>query len=428
MISWSYLHDHHKARLVIMIHSLRITTLSVLALLAACSSSDRTDSFDPDGAGGSSAAGGSGGTALGSGGMDLGSGGALGGSGPDGGGGGSGGLGLGGMGAGGTGSGGIGSGGDGSGGSSAVGIRITDPVPGFASVAGGTTGGGTDLASAVTVSTMSDLQSAVSGSEAAIVLVEPGDYSGILSPGANKTIIGKAPGVRILGTLRISGAAVSNVIVRNLAVRGLPCGSFDECRMGADAVYIGNGAHHVWLDHLDVSDGQNGNCDITHGADYVTVSWSRFYYTYDKEHRFSNLIAGSADEPASIGKLRITYMNSWWGDRVDQHQPRGRYGNVHMLNNYHKTGGSEIHGVGKDMALIAEKSVYDENRSIWTDLDSPRGRKGIDNIGTGLNLNGSTGTVFDIPYAYTAMPASEVVDAVTSDDCGSGNTCNFIAE
>ena len=128
----------------------------------------------------------------------------------------------------------------------ARGIRITDPVPGFASVAGGTTGGGTDLAAAVTVSTMSDLQAAVAGASPAIVLVEPGTYQGTLSPGANKTIIGKAPGVTIRGTLRLSGAAVSNVIVRNLAVRGEPCSSYDECRAGADAVYVGNGAHHVW--------------------------------------------------------------------------------------------------------------------------------------------------------------------------------------
>lgn len=308
----------------------------------------------------------------------------------------------------------------------ARGIRITDPVPGFASVAGGTTGGGTDLAAAVTVSTMSDLQAAVAGASPAIVLVEPGTYQGTLSPGANKTIIGKAPGVTIRGTLRLSGAAVSNVIVRNLAVRGEPCSSYDECRAGADAVYVGNGAHHVWLDHLDIADGQDGNCDITQGADYVTVSWSRFHYTYDKEHRFSNLIAGSDDEPASIGKLRITYKNSWWGERVDRRQPRGRYGNVHMLNNYHKTGGTEIHGVGKDMALIAENSVYDESRAIWAGDASARGWKGIGNSGTGSNLNASRGTVFDIPYTYTPLPTAEVVAAVTSDDCGSGNTCVFL--
>jgi pectate lyase len=223
----------------------------------------------------------------------------------------------------------------------------------------------------------------------------------------------------------LSGSGVSNIIIRNIAVRGLPCNSYDECRAGSDAVYMGNGAHHIWLDHLDIADGQDGNCDFTQGGDYVTVSWSHFHYTYDKEHRFSNLIAGSDSEPESVGKLQITYMNSHWGERVDSRQPRGRFGNVHMLNNYHNTGGGQIHGVGVDMALIAENSVYDENLSIFTDMGSPRGWQGIGNEGSGQNLNASLGTVFEIPYEYTAMPTSEVVAAVTSSACGAGNTCTF---
>lgn len=325
-----------------------------------------------------------------------------------------------------------GAGGENSGGSGGSGgerpegsITIYDPVPGFASVAGGTTGGGTDLNKAITVSTMAALQEAASGSNPAIILVEPGNYKGTLRPGANKTIIGKAPGVTITGNIAVSGSSVSNVILRNMAVRGEPCNSYDECREGADAVYIGNGAHHVWIDHFDIADGQDGNCDITQGGDYVTVSWTRFHYTYNKEHRFSNLIAGSDDEPASVGKLRITYMNNYWADRVDQRQPRGRFGNVHMLNNYHRTGGSEIHGVGKDMALIAENSVYEESRSIFTDMGSPRGWKGIGNIGSGKDLNDSRGTVFQIPYSYTPLPANQVVAAVTAAKCGAGNTCVF---
>jgi pectate lyase len=325
-------------------------------------------------------------------------------------------------GAGGTNSGGSG----GTGGSPPVGrISITDTVPGFASVSGGTTGGGTNLSAAVTVDSMSELQQAVEGSTAAIVLVEPGNYSGTLRPGSNKTIIGKGPGVTITGNIDMSGDDVHNLILRNMAVRGNPCSSYDECRAGADAVYMGNGAHHLWLDHFDIADGQDGNCDVTQGGDYITVSWTHFHYTYDKEHRFSNLIAGSDDEPDSVGKLRITYMNSHWGERVDTRQPRGRFGNVHLLNNYHNTGGGQIHGVGKDMALIAENSVYDEDRSIWTDMGSPRGWKGIGNIGSGDDLNDSTGTVFQIPYSYTAMPASEVVEAVTSSTCGAGNTCTL---
>jgi len=366
-------------------------------------------------------------TGVGGAGMDMASSGGSAGQGTAGGGeGGTGALGgSGGMGGSVTGSGGAGNGGGGSGGEIEGEIAIDDPVPGFASVSGGTSGGGTDLATAVTVNSMSALSSAASGSDAAIILVEPGNYSGSLSIGSNKTIIGLAPGVKITGNVRISGSSTSNVIVRNIAVQGEPCSSYDECRAGADAVYVGDGAHHVWLDHVDISDGQDGNCDVTQEGDFVTISWSKFYYTYDKEHRFSNLIAGSDEETNSRGKLNITYMNSEWGERVDSRQPRGRFGNIHMLNNYHHTGGSQIHGVGFEMALIAEQSVYEENGSIWTDMGSPRGWKGVGNIGSASDLNASQGTVFDIPYDYTALPASDVKSAVTSPNCGAGNTCTL---
>ncbi|WP_437324690.1 pectate lyase family protein [Sorangium sp. So ce381] len=429
-----------------MTHSYRLASFSILGLLVACSSTDLDVTSGPGAGsggtpgaagatsgGGTTATGGAGTTTGGTGGAGATTG-ATGG--VTGGAAGTGGAGAGGVDTGGgdtgggdtggAGAGGGDTGGGGTGGPTPVGdLHITDPVPGFASVAGGTTGGGTDLSSAITVDSMSELQDAAKGATPAIILVKPGNYSGTLAPGANKTIIGVGPGVTIAGNIRMSGADVHNIIIRNLAVRGARCASYDECKSGADAVYTGNGAHHVWLDHLDISDGQDGNCDITQGADYVTVSWARFYYTYDKEHRFSNLIAGSDDEPASVGKLHITYMNSHWGERVDSRQPRGRYGNVHMLNNYHKTGGGQIHGVGKDMALIAENCVYDENRSIWTDMGSPRGWKGIGNQGTGDDLNDSRGTVFEIPYRYTPMPASQVVAAVTSKECGAGNTCTL---
>ena len=126
----------------------------------------------------------------------------------------------------------------------------------------------------------------------AIILVEPGNYSGTLMPGSNKTIIGKGPGVTINGNIYMSGSDVHNLIIRNLAVRGEHCSSYDECRAGDDAVYMGNGAHHIWLDHLDIADGQDGNCDATQGADYITVSWTHF-------RAASTVSEGSGDRPGA---------------------------------------------------------------------------------------------------------------------------------
>lgn len=330
-------------------------------------------------------------------------------------------------------------------------IRITDPAPGWAGEAGGTTGGGTELSRAVVVNTMAELQQHASGTDPKIVLLEPGEYVGALLIGANKTIIGIENGVLIKGYIQMradradnggTNLETHNIIIRNLAVQGDPCSDLESCRSGEDAIYMGYGAHHIWLDHLDVYDGQDGNCDATRGADYMTVSWTQFRYTYDKPHRFSNLIAGNDDEEESVGKLKMTYMNCWWGERVEQRQPRGRFGDVHVFNNLHNSklnpdGKQYAIGPGYEMSIIVENSVFDmaeDSKAIKTvSYTTNRGpfrgvlatgnighTKGTDEDAMNTDLGGKH---FTIPYKYELVPATEVEARVTNPVCGAGNTC-----
>ena len=37
--------------------------------------------------------------------------------------------------------------------------------------------------------------------------------------------------------------------------------------------------HHVWIDHCEVWDAYDGNMDITHGSNWITVSWTKFRYS-----------------------------------------------------------------------------------------------------------------------------------------------------
>lgn len=203
----------------------------------------------------------------------------------------------------------------------------SDKPEGWASQSGGATwgAGGTE----VTVATMAQLQSEASSSGKKIILVSKGTYSGKLVIASDKSIIGKEPGVVIKGDLHLSKA--SNIILRNIAVQGSRCNTYEECKGGPDAINL-TGSSHIWLDHLDVSDGQDGNCDITNGSDFVTVTWCRFWYSYDKEHRFSNLIASDDNLAIDQGKLKITYAYCWWADRVVERMPRGRAGNTLTLD------------------------------------------------------------------------------------------------
>jgi pectate lyase len=276
---------------------------------------------------------------------------------------------------------------------------------------------------------MSALQSAASGSSSSIVLVEPGTYSGTLSVGSNKTIIGKGPGVTIQGNVSISGS--SNVIMRNFTIRGNNCSTYDECRAGSDAVAVQDSAHHVWLDHLDIADGQDGNLDITKQADYITVSFSKFHYTYNKEHRFSNLISSSDDSFDDRNKLQITYMNSWWGERVNQRMPRGRFGKVHLLNDYFSSqdSGQIIHGPGVEVSYIIEGCYYEVpsgTQSIRANYGTVTSVVAKNNSGSASGMNQTLGgPEFSIPYSFTAIASSDVKALVTALAGGAGNTCTF---
>ncbi len=145
---------------------------------------------------------------------------------------------------------------------------------------------------------------------------------------SNKSVIGIC-GAEIHGHIGVSNT--SNVILRNFKMVGNNCSdSPSDCSGGADAITIGDGSHHVWVDHLDVSDSSDGNLDVTGGASFVTISWTKFGYSSKRRggeagasgHRFSNLIGSSDTDERDPGKLNVTYHHCWWAQNVDQRMPR----------------------------------------------------------------------------------------------------------
>jgi pectate lyase len=324
-------------------------------------------------------------------------------------------------------------------------IRLTDPVPGWASAGGSTTGGGTNLSAAKRVRTTAELAAALKGG--GVIVLSPGVYKPFslgdeeLRPESNTTLVGDGPGVIIYGAVRI--ASVSNIIMRNMAIQGMPCDytairddracdEFNACRYGTDALVIRDGAHHVWLDHISFLDGQDGNMDVVEAADYVTASWCHFFYSrVDKGHAFSNLIASGDGETQSAGKLKITYMNNWWGNGVQERAPRGRYGQVHVFNNFYKTNREEgyLIGPGVKIQLLIEnnfarestKKPFINTEAEWVKEEAylARGNEGT----AGGNMNMEKGQVFTPPYQYQLVPASEVENLVTAPNCGAGNHC-----
>ena len=237
------------------------------------------------------------------------------------------------------------------------------PMAGWATQNGGTTGGAGKTV--VTVSNVSDLRKYAEAGNATIY-VKPGTYTvpskSAIKVGSNVTIYGYQGAVlaqTYTGTTNedntIMNVAGKNVIIRNLTFKG--AGAVDKD--AGDCLHV-QGGTNVWLDHLDVYDGEDGNLDVINGANYVTISWTRFHYTSaSKEHQFSNLIGNSDGKTSDDGKLKTTLHHNWWDDGVKERMPRVRYGQVHVANNLFSTNSSSTCvRAGKSADLRVENNVF----------------------------------------------------------------------
>ena len=229
------------------------------------------------------------------------------------------------------------------------------PLTGWATQNGSTTGGANY--GTVTVDNVSDLKSyAKAGNKT--IYIKPGTYAGTVEVGSNVTLYGY-PGVTITQPSKGSGIKISgskNVIVRNISVQGV--GAVDED--DEDCLQINHEAKNIWIDHVHVYDGHDGNMDIVNQSDYITVSWSKFTYTSkSSNHQFSNLFGNSDSKTADANALKITVHHNWWGDGVKERMPRVRFGQVHVVNNlYTSSAASYCVRAGMKANIRVESNVF----------------------------------------------------------------------
>ncbi|OYV05722.1 MAG: hypothetical protein CFE26_10125 [Verrucomicrobiales bacterium VVV1] len=163
---------------------------------------------------------------------------------------------------------------------------------------------------------------------------------GVIQPRPHTTIEGPPGGATLRhGILDIKGT--HDVIIRNLRFRDLwendPTGEYDQ--KGWDYIRITNSgkirSHHIWVDHCDFGKVYDGQLDIVHGSDLVTVSWCRFGgepgHPQKKGLLFGHSSSASA-VAADQGFLNVTIEHCWFHD-MGSRCPRLRTGNVHFYNN-----------------------------------------------------------------------------------------------
>lgn len=280
----------------------------------------------------------------------------------------------------------------------------TSPV-GFGA---GTTGGGS--ASAVTVTTLAAFKSAVTGSSSKVVKVSGLiSLSGQVDVGSNTTVLGVGSASGFTGGgLRLKN--VTNVVVRNLNI--------SKSVAPADGITV-QASTKVWIDHnafsSDLDHGKDyydGLVDISHAADYVTVSWNTF-----KNHYKGSLV-GHSDNNASedTGHLRVTYHHNWF-DQVNSRIPSLRFGTGHFYDNYVVGAETAVHSRMGAQMFVQNNVFRDTEVAVTTNRDSDV--DGYANL-SGNDLGGAAteisqvGTFTSPPYSYAAEPASTVVASVTA--------------
>lgn len=342
---------------------------------------------------------------------------------------------------------------------------------GWASVEGGTEGGArAGVANVFHVRDIEALRKAftVERGEPRIVVVE-----GVIDAAGGKPFADKADQaartlVRVPSNTTLIGAdkgagfvnaalllkKVDNVIVRNLTIQNpwdeFPVWDPNDGPSGHwNSEYDGmtiDQSTHVWVDQVTFTDrprtddqngmanGQevqhhDGALDMKNASDFITVSHSIF-----AEHDKNNLIGHSDKNSKDGGHLRVTFHDNLF-ENVVQRAPRVRYGQVHLYNNHYvgaKAAPVYAHmysiGLGVESSVISEDNAFDI-QGAGTLCDLVRSFGGTRFSDARSLLNGRTldktsactvvkgrpaldAPGWQVPYAYKAMPASEVAASV----------------
>lgn len=341
----------------------------------------------------------------------------------------------------------------------AVSERQHAPVDGWAAQEGGTRGGAVAVPAHVyTVRNPAELRAALQAPAASrIVRVAASiDMSegrtfrdgqdqlarSVVRVPSNTTLLGVTPGAGVVnGSLSVTG--VSQVIVRNLALRN-PCdvdprwdpkdGAKGNWNSRFDGISVSN-AHHVWIDHNSFTDApvtddtqpvengmprqcHDGALDITNGSDFVSVTYNHFSL-----HEKNTLVGGDDRATGDRAHLRVTFKGNLF-EHVSERAPRVRYGQVHLLNNYHV--GDRKHpvyphgysvGVAHEAHVVSHANAYDiagASKCGHIVRDPGRSPGVYDDTGSILNGEPMSGCDFGgdvgwrVPYPFAPIPAAEV--------------------
>ncbi|RKR86952.1 pectate lyase [Micromonospora pisi] len=257
---------------------------------------------------------------------------------------------------------------------------VTGPADGFASVnalgQNGTTGGaGGPVVTAYTSAQFLDYIARPGPYVIQVVgtiTLPTGTSDGMHNVTSDKTIVGVGATATLSGGglnigLPVSDTisspppdAVHNVIIRNLHLTGAT----------DDLLNVQMFSHHIWIDHNEFSNGDDGAVDIKRGSDFVTVSWNNFH-----DHDKTLLLSHDEDAGAQdLGRLRVTYHHNYF-NRSDQRHPRVRFSHLtHVYNNYYYDNSYGVASTYDAGVLVEGNYFYSVNNPGRVEFSGDLGR------------------------------------------------------
>ncbi|KAG8716274.1 hypothetical protein FRC09_015917 [Ceratobasidium sp. 395] len=272
---------------------------------------------------------------------------------------------------------------------------------GYATLSGGTTGGGS--AAPVTVTSLSALKTAAAKPG---VIIVSGTITGneVIKLLSGTTIVGK-PGATLSG-VGLRANEVSNIIIRNLKIVKVLASAGDA--LGVQA------ANRVWIDHVDLSsdrdhdkDYYDGLLDITHGCYAVSVTNS-----YLHDHWKGSLVGHSDSNESEDKAIQVTYAyNKWYN--LNSRTPSFRFGHGHIFNNYFVSNNDGINTrVGAE--LLVQNNVFEKVGQPLYSTDNGYANQSGNDFG-GASNTALTTSWNSVGYPYSLTPTSSVKSFVNSN-------------
>ncbi|MFE6618689.1 pectinesterase family protein [Streptomyces sp. NPDC057740] len=204
--------------------------------------------------------------------------------------------------------------------------RWSDRPHGFASLAGGTTGGAGGKV--VTVTDQASLAEYAGAKEPYIIRVagsidvEP--FGSDIVVASDKTIVGVGDtGEIVHGELHLN-PGTSNVIIRNLTIRDSYVeGDWDGKTTDFDAIQMDT-VDHVWIDHNRFTHMGDGLLDIRKDSRYITVSYNQF-----TNHNKAFGIGWTTNV-----QTEITIDHNWFTGTKQRNPSADNCAYAHLYNNY----------------------------------------------------------------------------------------------